>query len=156
LTIEALRDTFRWPYSHVHFIFSSSIAVLCVWGFSKTFVTLLVFCIAYGIFAGGYSVLYHRFATSLPSDDGTQVWLYSIFETRRGVVIILGGLLSGPLTSGVTDLGKYGIGSYERLILVVGISMLISSFGGIGRFFRGKGFKFAQLFRSRQTLASWG
>jgi hypothetical protein len=136
--------------------FLSSVAVLCVWGFSKTFATLLVFCIAYGIFAGGYSVLYCRFATALTSDDGTQVWLYSIFETQRGLVIILGGLLSGTLTSGLTDLGKYGIGSYERLILAVGISMLISSLGGIGRFFRGKVFKFTQLFRSRQTLASWG
>jgi hypothetical protein len=58
------------------------------------------------------------------------------------VVIILGGLLSGPLIGEATDIRKYGIGSYERLILVVGISMLVSSFGGIGRVFRGKVFKF--------------
>ena len=107
--------------------FLSRIGVLCVWGFSKTFATLLVFCIAYGIFAGGYSVLYCRFAAALTSDDGTQVWLYSTIEAQRGVVIILGGLLSGTLTSGVTGFGEYGIGSYERLILVVGILMLLSS-----------------------------
>jgi hypothetical protein len=70
------------------------------------------------------------------------------------VVIILGGLLSGPLIGGVTDIRKYEIGSYERLILAVSISILASSFGGIGRFFRGKVFKFTQLFRSQQTLAS--
>jgi hypothetical protein len=66
--------------------FLSSIAVLCVWGFSKTFATLLVFCIAYGSFVGGYSVLYCRFATALTSDDGTQSLRLSVVWSLFWVV----------------------------------------------------------------------
>ena len=136
--------------------FLSNVVVLCIWGFGKTFTAPpFLFSVLLMVFVGGYRVLYCRFATALTNDDGTQAWLYSIFEIQRGVVTILGGFISGPLVSGATGIRGYGFGSYERLILVVGMSMLISSFGGIGWVFRGKVLKYNQLFRSRQSLALW-
>ena len=55
----------------------------------------------------------------------------------------MGGLLSGSLVTETVDLESYGISSYEPLILMVGMSMLIGGLGGVGRFLRGKMFKFA-------------
>jgi len=116
----------------------SALATLCIWGFSRCFPAFLLFGILYGLFAGGYSVLYCRFTTSLTSHQSTQTWLYSIFESQRGVVIIAGGLMSGTMVQGSADLSKYGAGSYDNLILAIGISLLVSSLGGIGWFFRGR------------------
>ncbi|KAE9369326.1 MFS general substrate transporter [Stipitochalara longipes BDJ] len=122
--------------------FLSALTTLSLWGLSKAFPTFLLFGIFYGLFAGGYSVLYCRFATSLTSHKPTQTWLYSIFESQRGVVIIAGGIMSGTMVGGKSNVNSYGAGSYEDLILAIGISLLASSLGGLGWFFRGRTIRF--------------
>jgi hypothetical protein len=122
--------------------FLSGIVTPCLWGFSKNFATLLLFGMFYGLFAGGYSVLYCRFATSLTNHQPTQTWMYSIFESQRGFVIIAGGIMSGTMVQGSSDVKSYGAGNYEMLILAIGVSFLVSSLGGIGCFFRGRTFGF--------------
>jgi MFS family permease len=114
----------------------TSVSVLLVWGFSKGVAPLLVFSMLYGLFAGGYSVLYCRFATSLTSDRATGLWLYSIFEFQRGVGNIVGGLVSGLLVSGDVDLGQYGVEKYRALVIFTGVAMFVSSLGAIGWFFQ--------------------
>ncbi|KAH6666097.1 major facilitator superfamily domain-containing protein [Halenospora varia] len=118
----------------------SGLVTLAFWGISKSFVALLSFGILYGIFSGGYNVLYSRFATVLTDDRSTQTWLYSIFEAQRGLMIIVGGIASGTLVEGAPDLTKYGARQYGKLILAIGIFFVISSVGGIGWFFRGRSF----------------
>jgi sugar phosphate permease len=118
--------------------FLSALATVFLWGLSKAFPAFLLFGMLYGLFAGGYSVLYCRFATSLTSHQPTQTWLYSIFESQRGMVIIAGGIMSGTMVGGNVDLEMYGAGSYENLILAIGISLPASSLGGVGWFFRGR------------------
>jgi MFS family permease len=65
--------------------FFSALSVFMLWGFAKSFGPLVVFSILYGIFSGGYSVLYCRFVTSLSSERATGLWLYAIFDFQRGV-----------------------------------------------------------------------
>ncbi|KAN0101644.1 MFS general substrate transporter [Hyaloscypha variabilis] len=101
--------------------FLSALATVFLWGLSKAFPAFLLFGMLYGLFAGGYSVLYCR-----------------IFESQRGMVIIAGGIMSGTMVGGNVDLEMYGAGSYENLILAIGISLPASSLGGVGWFFRGR------------------
>jgi hypothetical protein len=51
--------------------------------------------------------------------------------------VILGGLTSGNFGNGAVDVRAYGIGRYGNLVLVLGISLLVSSVGGVGWFVRG-------------------
>jgi sugar phosphate permease len=104
----------------------SSIVVLCVWDFSNTFPSLLIFCLLYGFFAGRYSVLYYRFVTLLTNKPATGLWLYSIFEFQRGVGNLIRGSVSGILVRDVSTAAKY-----ENLILFVGIAFLTSSLSGL-------------------------
>jgi MFS family permease len=118
--------------------FFSALSTLMLWGFAKSFGPLVVFSILYGIFSGGYSVLYCRFATSLSSERATGLWLYSIFDFQRGVGNIVGGVVSELLVKGEVVEVAYGVGRYEWLVLLVGGSMLVSSFGGLGWFIEDK------------------
>lgn len=126
--------------------FFSALSIFLLWGFSKSLGPLLVFSILYGVFAGGYSVLYCRFATSLTSQRATGLWLYSIFEFQRGAGNIIGGTVSGLLVKGPVNATGYGMGKYEGVVLLGGGSLLISSLGALGWFFRGQCFKFACIF----------
>ncbi|KAG4428073.1 hypothetical protein IFR05_016446 [Cadophora sp. M221] len=116
--------------------FSSAIVTLLLWGLGKRIQTLLAFAMLYGAFAGGYSVLYSRFTTSLSNDGSTILWLYSIFEFQRGVGNISSGLLARVLVGKAADLSAYGIAKYERLVLFIGIGMLLGSIGGANQLFR--------------------
>jgi MFS family permease len=116
----------------------SAVIVLCVWGFSTSFAPLLIFGFTYGLFAGGYSVLYCRFATTLTDQRASGLWLYSIFEFQRGAGNIIGGPVSGLLTNTSLVATGYGVVKYERLVLFVGIAFLIGSLGGIGWFSKGR------------------
>jgi MFS family permease len=118
--------------------FFSALAVFMLWGFAKSFGPLVVFSILYGIFSGGYDVMYCRFATSLSGERATGLWLYSIFEFQRGVGNIAGGVVSGLLVKGEVVEVAYGVGRYEWLVLLVGGSMLVSSLGGFGWFIKDK------------------
>jgi len=103
-----------------------SCAVVLWWRSSKSFASLLTFCLLYGLFAGGYSVLYCRFVTALTDKPAAGLWLYSIFEFQRGIGNLVGGPVSGILASNVHTAAKY-----ENLILFVGIAFLVSSLGGL-------------------------
>jgi MFS family permease len=104
----------------------SCAVVLYTWYSSKSFASLLIFCLLYGLFAGGYSVLYCRFVTALTDKPAAGLWLYSIFEFQRGIGNLVGGPVSGILAKNVHTAAKY-----ENLILFVGIAFLVSSLGGL-------------------------
>jgi sugar phosphate permease len=143
--------------AHIPLFFSpffSALSIFILWGFSKSLGTLLVFSILYGVFAGGYSVLYCRFATSLTSQRATGLWLYSIFEFQRGAGNIIGGTVSGLVIKGPVDATGYGMGKYEGVVLLAGGSLLISSLGSFGWFFRGQCLKFAYIFEKIYLTAN--
>ncbi|PMD60380.1 MFS general substrate transporter [Hyaloscypha bicolor E] len=111
--------------------FFSALCTFLLWGFAKSFSPLTIFSILYGIFSGGYSVLYCRFATSLAT---TGLWLYSIFDFQRGVGNIVGGVVSGVLVKGGVVEVSYGVRRYQWLVVLVGGSMFVSCLGGFGWF----------------------
>lgn len=121
--------------------FLSALVSLYLWGLSKDLVSLLLFGGFYGLFAGGYSVLYCRFATALTKHQPTQTLLYSIFESQRGLVIILGGVVGSRLVGQGSDMDGNGVKAYEKLILLVGFSLLVSCLGGGCWFFGSKTFR---------------
>jgi sugar phosphate permease len=104
----------------------SSAVVLFAWRSSESFTSLLIFCLLYGLFAGGYSVLYCRFVTALTDRPDAGLWLYSIFEFQRGIGNLIGGSVSGILMTEV-----YTVQKYENLILFIGIAFSVSSVGGM-------------------------
>lgn len=62
----------------------SSLGVFTIWGFSKTFAVLVVFSLIYGLTAGGYSVLWGRFAMEVVKDDtNTQLTIMGLFAFQR-------------------------------------------------------------------------
>jgi len=129
----------------------SAVVVFLAWGFAKTLAPLIIFAVFYGFFAGGYSVLYCRFATALTDESSTGLWLYSIFEFQRGASSIVGSLSSGFLVNFDIDLGSFGIDNYQGLVLLVGSAMLASCLGGIGWFFRGQQFQIFKIVEVSET-----
>jgi len=96
--------------------------VLYTWYSSKSFASLLIFYLLYGLFASSYSVLYYRFVTALTNKPAAGLWLYSIFEFQRGI----GNLVRGPVSS-ILAKNVHIAAKYENLILFVGIAFLVSS-----------------------------
>lgn len=109
----------------------SSLSVLLLWGFARSFAVLTTFSIVYGCFSGGYVVSWPKFG-SLLSEDPQSV--YSLMAFGKGIGSIVTGPVSAKLLTRTTGAG-YGLGKFEPLILYSGAFMLCSSFGAFGRYF---------------------
>jgi len=132
----------------------SALVIFGFWGLGQTLIRLLAFGILFGLFAGGFSVLYTRFATELADDRTTQTWLYTIFDVQRGLMVIIGGAVGGRLVHGPVNLTQYGAGEYKDLIIFSGVCLVISSLGGIGWFFRGKSIRLPRRLRRNRNRNS--
>jgi MFS family permease len=109
----------------------STLAVLFLWGFSSTIPTLLVFSVAYGLFAGSFSATWAGITNEVqrvdPSADATII--FSIIALGRGI----GNVVSGPFSEALVRIdpwkdvlvGGYGSG-YGLVILCTGLSALLS------------------------------
>jgi MFS family permease len=109
----------------------STLAVLFLWGFSSTIPTLLVFSVAYGLFAGCFSATWSGITNEVqrvdPTADATII--FSVIAFGRGI----GNVVSGPFSEALlrTDplkdsiVGGYGSG-YGLVILCTGLSALLS------------------------------
>jgi hypothetical protein len=104
----------------------SCAVVLCAWRSSKSFASLLTFCLLYRLFAGGYSVLYCRFVIVLTDKPIIGLWLYNIFKFQRGV----GNLVRGPV-SGILARDVHIAAKYKNLILFVDMAFLVGSLSGL-------------------------
>ncbi|TDZ54507.1 MFS transporter asaE [Colletotrichum trifolii] len=108
--------------------FVSAVAALAIWGFAHSLETLLVFALAFGMFASAFQVLWPKFGSML-SDDPQSV--YSIMAFGKGV----GNLATGPITAGLLRSqvsSGYGAGRYQSVILFLGSFMLCASLGVFG------------------------
>ena len=108
--------------------FMSAVAALLLWGLARTLVTLIFFSLIYGLFAGGYVVLWQRFGTALTEDPRT---VYNLMAFGKGV----GNIATGPISVALLTkpiVAGYGMGKYEPLILFLGAFMFCSSLGVIG------------------------
>jgi sugar phosphate permease len=123
---------------------SSALSAFLLWGMTTegNLVTLVLFSITFGFFAGGYSATWGGLINDLESEarqsneaiDSGMV--YGLLNGARGIGYVAGGLVGVPLLkAGTEQYGKLAHGgfgvqtSYGPLIVFTGIASL---FGGWG------------------------
>jgi MFS family permease len=109
----------------------STFSLFFLWGFSSTIPTLLVFSVAYGLFAGCYSATWsgitHEVRRVDPTADSTMI--FAVIAFGRGI----GNVVSGPFSEALfgvslwkdSEIGGYGT-EYGLIILCAGISAFLS------------------------------
>lgn len=107
----------------------STLSVFFLWGFSTSLPTLLVFSIAYGLFAGCYSATWagitHEVRRVDPSADATII--FGVIAFGRGVGNVVSGPLSEAILGPLAESAVAGYGSgYGLIILCTGLSCLLS------------------------------
>lgn len=139
--------TMGWLSDHHHvarclFIATvgASFATILLWGFTTTIPSLLIYCAAYGLFAGSYTSAWTGLMLQLTTDD-TISTKYSCEETDPVMVLSvlaagrgIGSVLSGPLSQAlvgaywpVHTYGAYGT-MYGPLVIFTGVT---AAFSGI-------------------------
>lgn len=114
------------------------LSVFFIWGFSVTIPSLYVFCIAYGLLAGGFSSTWSGIATEIqranPEADATVI--FPFMETGRGI----GNVASGPLSEVLLKSdhwkgrawGTYGSG-FGTLVVCTGATALVGGISVVAR-----------------------
>jgi MFS family permease len=115
--------------------FGSAAIAGVLWYMARSFNWLLIFSMLFGLFAGGYSVLWAGFNAALTDNPATGLWLYGLLAFQRG----LGNILAGPISVALLKLtSKYENpdqpAAYKPTIIFVVITLLISSLGGMAHF----------------------
>lgn len=138
----------------------AAISVLCVWGLSASLAGLYVFCILYGLFAGGWAAIWPGVMRDVAkassegdrdrqgASDGEShgprdgygadpIMVHGHLCVGRGLGNIISGPLSGSLLRQGTGwkgnvLGGFGSG-YGVLILYTGVTGLVSGMGVLWR-----------------------
>jgi MFS family permease len=121
----------------------TAISVLLVWGFSTSLPVLYVFCVLYGLSAGGWTSVYPGVMKEVTQKNGVEnhgrtdpVMVIGVLLFGRGV----GNMISGPLSEALVDgmpwkgqaIGGYGSG-YGGLIIYSGLTGLASGINFVGR-----------------------
>jgi MFS family permease len=109
-----------------------------LWFLAADFGQLLAFSMLYGLFAGGYSVLWPRFVTVLTKDSATSLWLYGLLAFQRGLGNIAAGPISVALYRMSSGFNKDPSSGYRGMILFVAAAFLVSSCGGTGFYWQRK------------------
>ena len=116
-----------------------AVAVLCVWGFAKSYGLMALTCILFGGLSGGYVVLRNRFATAVVGSNeypNEELVVSAMIMFIRGCATIASGFVGVAVSNaGATiplDEKSYGASTWVPLLLTVGILSGISSIGGLG------------------------
>jgi MFS family permease len=125
---------------HLPLFLSSFLGALCaffLWGMGNTIGMLIAFALIYGIVAGGYTTLYPRFSQAVaPDDEQIELTVYGVLLFQRGLGNIVAGPVSSALVESNRSLGGYGFGKYEGVVLFVGVTLMCSSFGVLGKLYK--------------------
>ncbi|KAJ5084940.1 hypothetical protein NUU61_009519 [Penicillium alfredii] len=114
------------------------ISVFFLWGFAVTIPPLYVFCITYGLTAGGFSSTWssasHEIQRASPSADTAVI--FAFMETGRGIGNVACGPLSEVLLKGDVwrghAWGAYGSG-YGTLVVCTGTTALVGGLCVVAR-----------------------
>ncbi|KAJ5115214.1 hypothetical protein NUU61_000973 [Penicillium alfredii] len=116
-------------------------SVLLIWGFSITIPALLVFSVAYGLFAGSFSATWSGFTHEVQQVDSAAdaTVIFSIIAFGRGI----GNVVSGPLSEVLLKadswqgraVGAYGSG-FGLLIVCTGSSAMLGGLCLLARCFK--------------------
>jgi MFS family permease len=108
----------------------TTISVFLIWGFATNIPLLIIFAIAYGTFAGGFSAVWSGMIREVRGEDEhAKLGMLGLFSWGRGVGFVLSGPLSAALLNELPFKGdlKFGYGSgYGAMILFTGISAFLA------------------------------
>lgn len=123
----------------------ASFATFLLWGFTTTLPSLLIYCAAYGLFAGSYTSAWTGLMRQMTTDDTISnryscestdpVMVLSVLAAGRGIGSMLSGPLSQALVGGfwsVHTYGAYGT-KYGPLVIFTGAT---AAFSGIVLFWK--------------------
>ena len=114
------------------------LSVFFIWGCSVSIPSLYIFCIAYGLLAGGYSSSWSGISQEIqnanPGIDATVI--FPFMELGRGI----GNIVSGPLSEALLKAdtwqgvawGAYGR-NYGPLVVCTGVTALIGGISVVAR-----------------------
>ncbi|KAJ5747133.1 uncharacterized protein N7511_008829 [Penicillium nucicola] len=117
------------------------LSVFFLWGFATSIAPLYIFCIAYGLLAGGFSSTWAGVSNEVqranPAADATVI--FPFMETGRGI----GNVVSGPLSEALLKgdkwrgraYGAYGSG-YGTLVVCTGTTALLGGICVVARQFK--------------------
>ncbi|KAL8806844.1 MAG: hypothetical protein Q9182_001104 [Xanthomendoza sp. 2 TL-2023] len=105
----------------------SGVAILGLWGMASGIVMLVGFGLVYGVFAGGFVVLWARMGTTLSPSPSLALITLSAFACERGVGNVATGPISAALLTADVEPAEYGIGRFKNIVLYSGACMLASA-----------------------------
>jgi MFS family permease len=116
--------------------FGSAAIAGVLWFMAKSFDWLLAFSLLFGLFAGGFTVLFASFNKVLTDSPATGLWLYGLLAFQRG----LGNILAGPISVELFRMtSRYSLpdrpAAYKPTIVFVVVSLVLASLGGLAHFF---------------------
>jgi MFS family permease len=103
--------TDRHSYIHITVVatVTASLITFLVWGWAKDLALLLVFAIAYGLFAGGFSSSWSPAARDLSWPDQQQnSSLFGLFGAVKGLAAVVGPLTAAKLYDPLAQRQDYG------------------------------------------------
>jgi MFS family permease len=115
--------------------FGSAVPVFLLWGLSRHFANMIAFVLAYGFFAGGFSSTWSSMMREIKRDDSSSdtAVIFGMLLGGRGVGFVLGGPISGALTSaGAATLSEEALGYatvYGPMILCTGVTAIFGAWG---------------------------
>ena len=112
----------------------SAVAVFLLWGLSRHFANMIVFVLAYGFFAGGFSSTWSSMVREIMRDDrrSDSAVIFGMLLGGRGVGFVLGGPISGALSSAGSLVAQDSLGyatTYGPIILCTGITAVLGAWG---------------------------
>ncbi len=117
--------------------FGSGLEVLLIWGFSRNLWSLVIFSLLFGGTAGGFAVLRPRFASAIVNHDNCHDQSLLIFgiltAVRGGAIVACGFIASAQLDESKEIVSSYGAGKWLHVIVYTGITMIVASFGTVGK-----------------------
>lgn len=116
----------------------TAVCVFLVWGLSASIVTLHVFCLLYGLFAGSFVSTWPAVVrdTKAASSKWHSITIFGMVETGRGIGSIASGFVGDALLQHqLAGPFAYG-GMYGSVIVFTGITTLVSGVCLIGRAMR--------------------
>lgn len=105
----------------------ATIAVLAVWGLSKSLGLLVLFSIIYGFFAYAFSTMRVGMGKSVSSDPSAVVATYAILVFCQGIGNVMVGPLSSLLLSGKSVVSAYAIYRFKNVVIFTGSCMFLSA-----------------------------
>ena len=107
--------------------FLSCVATVTLWGLGRSLAPLVIFSLIYGIFGGGYVVLWAKMGQKLGDDPNIGIVTFGIFAFLKGVGNVITGPISARLLLPNTSVREYGLEKYEWLVSYCGICMFASA-----------------------------